>query len=456
VSGAEVGGPPVLAAPEPSSERLGLIAFMRRLRENGIAIYPAAGFDRPISSRKVGLQRFFLLNEPDYIQHVLVRRHENYPKGRLNRRLLGPVLGDGLLTAEGDAWRRRRRTIAPAFSSRNLASLAPAMAAESERLCRQWQQRPDGPCDMMHEMMTLTMRIAARTLFSHDVGEAADRLGAAITVLIDSFGRPSVPDLLGLPEWLPLGRNAAARRALSEIDATIFGVIAERRAGASGTDLLDLLLAARDEDSGAALNDRELRDELVTMFIAGHETTALALTWTWYLLALHPDVEARLLRELDEVLAGRAARHEDLARLGYARMVLEEAMRLYPPAFSISRVALADDRIGDELIPKGAFVNISPWVTHRNPRLWPEPLRFDPDRFAPETVRARHRYAYFPFGGGPRVCIGNSFAIMEGQLALATLAQAFAPRLVPGHPVVPQGRVTLRPQHGLQMTLEPR
>jgi len=447
-----------IAAPAHRPGPLGLFSFLRQARDNAIAIYEPGTYARDVTSRRVGLQQFVLLNQPDYIQHVLVRHPENYPKGRLNRRVLGPVLGDGLLTSEGETWRRRRRTLAPAFHQRRLAALAPAMVAEVERQRIRWEQlsTTGAPCDMMQEMMALTMRIAARTLFSFDVGEEADRLGRFITTLIDGFGRPSVPDLLGLPEWLPLRRSAEARRALQELDSTIYRVIAERRAGTRRDDLLDMLLEARDEETGAALDDRELRDEVATLFVAGYETTSLALTWTWYLLALHPQAEARLHQELSTVLAGRPARLEDLDRLSYTRMVFEEAMRLFPPAFSFNRVALREDQIGPHRIPKGALVYLSPWVTHRNPNLWPQPTRFEPARFLPEAVRERHKYAYFPFGGGPRVCIGNSFAMNEGRLALATLAQGFAPRMVPDHPVVPQGRVTLRPQHGMMMTLESR
>jgi cytochrome P450 len=217
-----------------------------------------------------------------------------------------------------------------------------------------------------------------------------------------------------------------------------------------------MLLAARDETTGDGMSDRQLRDEVVTIFAAGHETTAVAMSWTWYLLSRHPRCEARLHQELDQVLAGRSPRFADLEHLPYTRMVFEEALRLYPPAFSLTRVAAADDRIGPHRIPKGAMVTLSPWVTHRDPRLWPDPERFDPERFLPEAVRQRHKFAYFPFGGGPRVCIGNSFALMEGRLILATLAQRYRLRLEPGHPVEPQGRITLRPRHGMRMTIEER
>jgi cytochrome P450 len=302
-------------------------------------------------------------------------------------------------------------------------------------------------------MMALTMEIVARALFSRDVAGSVRELGAAIDRLIEGFGRPAVPDLLGLPEWLPRRRDPEARRALAYVDGVIYEIIRSRRAAPDAADdLLGMLLDARDEETGEGMTDRQLRDEVMTLFAAGHETTAVALTWCWSMLARHPDVEARLHAELETALAGRRPGFDDLERLPYARMVVEETMRLYPPAYSLNRVALADDAMGPHRVRKGALVTVSPWVTHRNPRLWPDPLRFDPERFSPEAVRQRHRYAYFPFGGGPRVCIGNAFALMEARLALAVLAQDWRLASPPGAPPPsPQARVTLRPREPLLM-----
>jgi cytochrome P450 len=449
---------PSLAMPEPPPADMGLFEFITRVRENAVSIYPPAAFERRVTRRRVGFTNFMLFNDPDSIQHILLGNQSNYPKGRLNRQILGPALGDGLLTSEGETWRRHRRIAAPAFHHRRLAELAAIMVEETLRLRTRWDDiAGGGPVDMSKEMMTLTMRIVTRCLFSHDVSDDVDELGGAITTMIETLGKTSMLDLLGLPEWLPRHRDGELRRAMKLIDDRIYRIIAERRASQRDYgDLLDLLLKSRDEETGECMSDRELRDEVVTLFAAGHETTAVALAWTWYLLSLHPEVAGRLAGEVTDVLGERPPAFSDLERLPYTRMVFEETMRLYPPAFVINRVALADDRIGDVDVPAGTMVSVSPWITHRNPNLWDEPERFDPERFTEESVRARHKYAYFPFGGGPRICIGNGFALMEGRLVLAALAPWFAPRLAGNEPVVPQGRITLRPRGGLPMVVEHR
>lgn len=436
------------------SRPLGALAFIRRVRENPIAVYAAEAYERDFSERTVLFQRFALVNHPDYIQRVLVTNQANYGKGRLNRQILGPTLGQGLLTSEGDFWRRQRRIAAPAFHRRRLAALAGLMVEVAQGVSARWRGLSE--IDVGREMMTLTMEIVARALFSRDVAGSVRELGGAIDTLIEGFGRAPVLDLLGLPEWLPRRRDPEARRALAYVDSVIYEIIRSRRAAPEAhDDLLGMLLEARDEESGEGMTDRQLRDEVMTLFAAGHETTAVALTWCWSLLARHPQPEARLHAEIDRVLAGRPPTFEDLERLPYSRMVVEEAMRLYPPAYSLNRVALADDVMGPHVVRKGALVTVSPWVTHRNPALWPDPLTFDPERFRPEAVRERHRYAYFPFGGGPRICIGNAFALMEARLALAVLAQAW--RLVPlGPQPQPQARVTLRPKEPVFARPEPR
>ena len=455
---------PKLAYPRVPDSAVGTLGFLKAVRRNGVSIYGPDVFAKPISRRKVGRQHFVLLNRPDYIEHVLLSHVDNYPKGRLNRRILGPALGQGLLTAEGDFWRRQRRIAAPAFQHARLIGLADTMVASSAGLATRWQAPAEGgeALDVAHEMMALTMEIVALALFSHDIGDRIEPLGAAVGTLIGSLGRPHVFDLAGLPEWLPRRRDPAVTAALSYLDSAIAEILAARRARpetpgqGSGNDLLGMLLDTRDADTGEGMSDRQLRDEIVTLFAAGHETTANTLAWIWYLLAMHPEAEARLHGELDAVLGGRDPGYADLEALPYTRMVAEEAMRLYPPAYSISRVAAADDVIDGHAIPKGSFINVSPWVTQRNPTLWPEPGRFDPERFMPAQVKARSRYAYFPFGGGPRICIGNGFALMEARLILATLAQRYRLALVPGQDIEPLGRITLRPSNGLHMTLQRR
>jgi len=269
--------------------------------------------------------------------------------------------------------------------------------------------------------------------------------------------KPSITDLLGFPEWFPRRRPKGYQRAITEFEALVSRFLAERRAaGIERDDLLSMLLLARDPESGEGMSDKQLRDEILTIFLAGHETTANALSWTWYLLAQHPDAEARLHDELDRVLGGRMPNAGDVAELKWTRMVIEETMRLYPPAHTISRTAIEEDWIGSVRLPPGALITISIYMTHRNPNLWPHPERFDPERFAPAAVAQRHRFAYLPFGGGPRICIGNGFAITEAQVVLAAIAQRYRVRLASDHVVQPIGLITLRPKTGIWVTLERR
>ena len=445
--------------PEPPAEPLGLIRFLRLLRDNELAVFGRGAFVNDFSELRIFFHRFVLVNEPDFIEHILLTNHHNYIKGRLNRQILQPTLGNGLLTSEGDFWRRQRRIMAPAFHHERLVGTADVMTRRAEQRVDRWRGRGEEgePLDIAREMMSLTMEIVAETLFSSDIADSIDELGRAMTTVIESFGKPNPLDILGLPEWLPRWRSGRARSALARLDQAIYHIIATRRAALGAPDdVLGLLLAARDEETGEGMTDTQLRDEVMTLFAAGHETTAVALTWTWYLLSRHPEIESRLHREVDRVLGEGGASFADLESLTYTRMVIEEAMRLFPPGFALNRVPLSDDEVGGHRIRAGSLVTISPYVTHRNPRLWTEPLRFDPERFAPNRVAERHRFAYFPFGGGPRICIGNGFAMMEARLILATIARAYRLRVVPGHRVEAQGRITLRPRYGLRMTLERR
>jgi len=328
------------------------------------------------------------------------------------------------------------------------------MVSCTEATLARWRGTTE-PFDIAAEMMALTLNIVSRTMFSTDVSgdvEAVRRLMNIVVAL-----KPSTADLLGFPEWFPRRQPKGYERAITEFEALVSRFLAERRAaGIERGDLLSMLLSARDPETGQAMSDKQLRDEILTIFLAGHETTANALTWTWYLLSQHPDAEARLHDELDRVLGGRMPSAGDIAELKWTRMVIEETMRLYPPAHTIARTAIAEDWIGGIRLPPGALITISIYVTHHNPNLWPEPERFDPERFAPAAVAQRHRFAYLPFGGGPRICIGNGFAMTEAQVVLAAIAQRYRVRLAPGHVVQPIGLITLRPKTGIWVTLEPR
>jgi cytochrome P450 len=314
------------------------------------------------------------------------------------------------------------------------------------------------PLDVAAEMTRLTLAIVGRALFSTDVSGTADRMGQALTVALEETNYRILSLGLRAPDFLPTSRNRAFREALATLDTVVYDVIARRRAGEThGDDLLAMLMAAQDADTGERMTDTQLRDEAMTLFLAGHETTANALAWMWHLLGQHPEVEARARAEVDTVLAGRAPSAQDIPQLRYLTQVLEETLRLYPPAWIMARQPVKDDVLAGVHIPASprVIVAISTWAIHRNPRLWPDPERFDPERFSPERSAGRPRLAFLPFGGGQRLCIGNAFAMMEGTLVAAAVLQRFRLRAVPGHTVEPEPLVTLRPRGGLPMYVEP-
>jgi cytochrome P450 len=450
---------PRLAVPRVPDRRPSLLQFLRVLRDNSLATYGAEAYSADILERRLFWKRTVFINEPGAIKHVLLDNAGNYHKTEITRRLLEPGLGRGLLTSEGETWRHHRRIMAPAFDHRSIVGYSPIMTEIALRLQSEWDARPDGAeIDVAVAMMHATLHIIARTMFSSDSGDIVDIVESGVH-RYQAEVRPELADLLELPLWLSrLGQSRRPERIFTEFDRAIDRLLAAReRAGAAQPkDLLARLIAARDEETGGGMTAKEVRDQVVTIFMAGHETTAVALTWTWYLLSQHPAVEAKLHAELKAALDGRAPKHEDLAQLPYTRMVIEEAMRLYPPAHTLSRAAMGPDEVLGRRIPKGATVLIVPWLLHRNPKLWEQPEHFDPERFAPDRATRRHRFAYIPFGAGPRICIGAAFAMAEAMLILATLAQRYRLRLVPGFPVDPQGLITLRPRHGMRMILERR
>jgi cytochrome P450 len=432
--------------------RFGLIEYIRRLREDQLSVIVPEVFHRNLTHSRLLFLHSFVVNKPEYIEHVLLTNQQNYIKSQFARTLLGPLLGDGLLLSEGAFWRRQRRIAAPAFQHKRITGFLDAMSADAETTAVRWHGRRE-PFDVAAEMMGLTLSIIAHTMFSSDVSGQIETVRHLMDEVVAQ--RVNLLDLFGLSRWLPRRNSKHYRAAIRAFDAIVVRLIAERRAnGADRDDLLAMLLAARDPETGEGMSDKQLRDEILTIFVAGHETTANALSWTWYLLAQDTKAEAKLHAELDMVLGGRAPRFADLAELKYTRMVLEEALRLYPPAHTIARTAVKEDWIGGVRIPPGAAVFISIYATHRNPTLWPEPERFDPERFAPDAAARRHRFAYLPFGGGPRICIGNGFAMAEAQVILATIAQRYRLRLAPDHEVKPVGLVTLRSKHGIWMTLD--
>lgn len=406
-----------------------------------------------IAAFQIGPQRMVLLNHPDHIREVLVTSNRNFVKGRALERARR-MLGEGLLTSEGELHLRQRRLAQPAFHRQRIAAYGAAMARYTEEQSAAW--RPGQVLDLNHELMRLTMRIVGHTLFSAETEQDAEDVYAAMQTLMGMFDLVALPLLDKLAELpLPMTRRFHAARAT--IDRVIYRMIAERRAaGADTGDLLSMLLLAQDsEGDGGGMSDLQVRDEALTIFLAGHETTANALSWCFYLLSQYPGVADRLYAELREVLGGRAPTFEDLPRLRFAEMVLAEAMRLYPPAWILGRRALGPFSVGGYSFPANTIALMSQWVMHHDPRYYPDPYRFDPERWAPEARAARPKFAYFPFGGGPRTCIGEPFAWMEGTLLLAGIARRWRPQLLPGHPVALQPSITLRPKHGLMVRMEP-
>lgn len=448
-----------LPAPVPRRGAIPLFEFFRTLRDNVIATYTEEAYERDIVERKIFRRSRFLLSEPAAIKHVLLDNAANYQKTEIARRILEPGLGKGLITSEGETWRRHRRIMSPAFDHRSIESYTSIMTGAAQELLADWSKRGAGAAiDVAAAMTEVTLNIISRTMFSSD--------SDGIVAIMDSgLGRyqarmrPNMMDFIGLPAWLAgLGRIRIADRALAEIDSGIERLIKVRSSSPAGgpRDLLARLIAARDEQSGAGMTAQEVRDEVITIFTAGHETTAVAMTWTWYLLSQHPAAEAKLHAELKAVLGARVPNSVDLGKLAYSRMVIEESMRLYPPVHTIVRQALADDTLAGRHVPKGSIVLISPWVLHRHQRLWHDPGRFDPERFSPEQVAARPRFSYLPFGGGRRICIGSAFAIAEATILLATIAQRYRLVIARGHRVEPQGLITLRPRYGMNMVITPR
>jgi cytochrome P450 len=403
----------------------------------------------------MGPQHVLMLNHPELVKDALVTRADHFHKGRALQRAKR-LLGEGLLTSEGEYHRRQRRLAQPAFHRKRIESYGAVMVDYAERTGTRWH---DGETlDITHEMMRLTLSVVAKTLFDAEVESEADEIGDALTQVLELFQMLLLPYSEYL-ERLPLPANRRFLRARAKLDGVIYRIINERRAsGGDRGDLLSMLLLAQDEEGDTgSMSDEQLRDEALTIFLAGHETTANALSWTWYLLSQNPEAEAKLHAELDAVLPdGRLPTIEDLPGLRYTEMVLAESMRLYPPAWVIGRLAIKNYEVGDYIAEPGTLILMSQYVMHRDPRFFPEPLRFDPERWTLEAKETRPQYAYFPFGGGARRCIGEGFAWMEGTLLMATIARRWRMRLVPDHPVVEHPRITLRPKHGIRMTLEER
>ena len=432
--------------PGPKARRFR--GFLPEFRQDPLALFTWAAREYgDIARLQLGPWNFFLLNHPDHIEQVLVTQNRAFGKGR-GLEASSPLLGNGLLTSQGEFWRRQRRLAQPAFHKDRIVAYGTTMTDFALRHIEPWQ---DGcHLDILREMMRLTLAVAAKTLFSTDVTHDADSVGDALNVTVHYFQDRNA-SMIKIPFGWPTPANVKLRKAVSQLDSIIYRIIDQRRAGGQDTgDLLSMLMHAVDED-GSRMTAKQLRDEAMTLFLAGHETTANCLAWTWYLLGQNPAAEARLHQEIETVLGGRAPTPADLPGLPYVEAVINESMRLYPPAWIMGRKSTAPFELGGYSFPAGTEVLMSQWVMHRHPRWFEDPLTFRPERWQGGLAKQLPAFAYFPFGGGPRMCIGKGFALMEAQLLLATIARQFRFELAPGQAVVPDPSITLRPRGAINV-----
>jgi cytochrome P450 len=440
-----------LHAPGPSSPLN--IAFLR-FRQNPLAfLQNLTRRHGDFATFKVLNRQMFFANHPDYIRDVLVTQNSNFAKGRALQKAKR-ILGEGLLTSEGETHHSQRRLVLPAFHRQRIASYGAVMVDHATRTADRWS---DGArVDISQEMTRVTLGIVAKTLFDTEVGKEADEIGEAMTVMLEMFNLLMYP-FAEILEKLPLPMVRRYEKMRSRLDATIYRIIEERRiSGKDHQDLLSMLLLAQDEDTGGKMTDIQVRDEAMTLFLAGHETTANVLSWTLYLLSLNPTAESNLHAELDEVLGSRPPAFEDIGRLQYTEKVVSESMRLFPPAWGIGRRSLVDQTIGPYRVPADSIILLSPFVTQRDSRFFTEPDEFKPERWTPEWKASLPPFAYFPFGGGGRRCIGEGFAWAEAILVLATLCKRWRVRLDQSEAVEPHALFTLRPRSGIRMRIERR
>ena len=443
-------------APEiPSINITSLFRMMPKFRRDALGTFSdIARLGDVVKFR--GLWTSYLLTDPAHVEHVLQTNSRNFNKGRVYKELI-PSTGEGLFVTDGDIWRRQRRLAQPAFHKDRIAGFARIMTDSTEAMLDRWRTKENGePFEIGGEMLQLTLGIVGKALFSRDLSYGADAVNNAFDVIRDHTMR-RLTSFFKLPQSLPFPRNIRFRKAVAEADKLFYEVIEHRRnETAEHDDLLAMMIAAHDDETDTAMSDKELRDQALTIIGAGYETTTQALVWTWYLLSQHPEIEKKLHEELASVLNGRTPTFKDVPKLQYTLMVFQEALRLYPPAWMLARTAIEDDEVGGHKIPAKSEVLLLTAYTQRHPKYWPNPDEFDPGNFSPENIAARPRYAYFPFGGGPRQCIGNNFAQMEAQLIIATVGQKYRLRLADGQTVEPEPSVTLRPRNGIRMTLERR
>lgn len=431
---------------------------LRQMRRDPLGLYSQAQREYGDYVRLCVIPGFYcyVLTHPDAVEHVLHKGHKNYRKPDIFYKSVGLLVGNGLFTNEGEPWLRQRKLAQPAFHSQYLSLLSPLMVEAADSFVREHESDGGRAIDILDGMMKVGLKIASTTLFSTDISGDTDAIGKAFRTAFAHIS-DRLNSLQLVPPWLPTAANRRFARAKRLLDGAVMELIASRRNNAKQPrDLLTMLVNAHDEQTGQGMLEKQLMDEVLTLLTAGHENVGSALAWTWYLLGKHPEVQENVYQEISACLRGRSPLMEDLPNLPLLTAVFEESLRLYPPGWGELRETIEADEIDGHAIPAKSIIILCQWVTHRHPDFWPDPESFRPERFLPEGAKERHRFAYFPFGGGPRICIGMQFALVEGPLVLATILQRFRVELVSDHPVEPDATFTLRPRHGLKVVLHPR
>lgn len=457
MSPSPAGSPYRPPAPAPQPKPLGIRGLISTLKRNPLECWAKEHFEQPIVVGGLPFWNVLLVHEPRAIRHVLLDNASNYQKDSIQRRVLSAGLGDGLLSAENERWRMQRRTVAPIFARKTIMDFAPAMLGAADALAARWRRHDGAVVDVAAEMSRLTLDVLERTIFSDGFGRDAEEIRAAMSTYFNTIGKIDPLDLIGLPPSVPRLSHLRVRSTLRFFETAVDAIIATRRAriaeksGDNADDILTLLLAALDPDTGERMSEAEVRSNILTFIAAGHETTANTITWSLFLLSQSPEWRARVEAEARCELGGPAVGVAD--RLVETRAAIDEAIRLYPPIAAISRVAMGEDEIGGQRVKRGTMIVIAPYVLHRHRAHWRDPDAFDPGRFLGPARNDIDRFAYIPFGAGARTCIGSAFALQEATLILATIMKNFDVKLAPDKQVWPLLRVTLRPADGLPMVI---
>lgn len=403
-----------------------------------------------------GFFDIYMINHPESVRQVLSKNYEHYSKKTIDYRVLMQIMGNGLVSNDGPDWARQRKLMQPVFSNRNVNSFDQSINQATLKTLDRWQALPAGETIWMErEMLRLTYQIVGATLFGSDIDEYHDEVAEILEVV--NLRPQEFKALLTIISWLPVNSNRRWKKAKKQLDKIVYGLINKRRQeGIQDADILDRLLGAKDAQTGLSMDETQLRDEVVTLMLAGHETSANALAWTLHLLGIHPEVEQRLYQEIGTVVGDSPASAADLLQMPYLKQVVQESMRVYPPVWAIARRSEEPAEYNGFYIPEKSYIGVVPYALHRNPKYWPDPDRFDPNRFSPENSKGRNSYCYLPFAAGPRACIGASMAMLEIQLVLVQIVRRFKLAMVPNHPIDSVAKVTLRPRHGIAMTISPR